>query len=100
MNEESRVKLIRAQIASGLFNPLYAAAGNLAQIAVLVYGVSLIHHEELAVGLLIGFLVYTQKFYEPLRIIGVMWGNFQSTLAAWSRIEEILKLRSSLTILK
>jgi ATP-binding cassette subfamily B protein len=100
VNEQSRMGLFRAQIASGIFNPLYNAAGNLAQVAILVYGVYLMQTGQFTAGLLIGFLVYAQKFYEPLRILGVMWGNFQSTMAAWSRIEEILRLTSSLKVIK
>lgn len=99
-NEKSRVQLFRAQVASGIFNPLYNAAGNLAQVALLVYGVFLIREGQLTTGLLIGFLVYSQKFYEPLRILGTLWGSFQSTMAAWTRIEEILRLTSSLKVLK
>lgn len=99
-NNKSRLWLFRAQIASGVFSPLYTAASHLAQVALLVYGVSLIHRGDLTTGLLIGFLVYAQKFYEPLRILGMLWGNFQSTMAAWSRIEEILRLESSLKIMK
>lgn len=100
INEKSRVGLFRAQIASGIFNPLYNAAGNLAQVALLVYGVILIREGQLSTGLLIGFLVYAQKFYEPLRILGTLWGSFQSTMAAWTRIEEILRLNSSLKVIK
>jgi ATP-binding cassette subfamily B protein len=99
-NEKSRTGLYKAQIASGIFNPLYTAAGSIAQVALLVYGVLLIQDGQLTTGLLIGFLVYAQKFYEPLRILGALWGNFQSTMAAWSRIEEILRLTSSLKVIK
>ncbi len=97
---ESRKRLALSDIASGIFAPIYNFAGNLAQVMVLVYGVYLIQQGHFTAGLLIGFLAYTQKFYEPLRILGSIWGNLQSTLAAWTRISEILNLKSNLNVIE
>jgi ATP-binding cassette subfamily B protein len=48
--------------------------------------------------LLIGFLAYVQKFFEPLRILGSIVGSLQGALAAWTRVREIISLESNLII--
>ena len=72
------------------FNPAYTFVGNLAQVLVLAGGLWLISSGTITLGVLIGFIVYAQKFYDPLRIVGSIWGTMQSAIASWSRIQEIL----------
>ncbi len=80
----------RATVATGIFNPAYTFVGNLAQVLVLAGGLWLISSGTITLGVLIGFIVYAQKFYDPLRIVGSIWGTMQSAIASWSRIQEIL----------
>jgi len=93
-------KTIRSEIANGIFKPLYDLAGYATQIAILAYGLYQIQQGNLSVGLLIGFLGYSQKFYEPLRMLGSLWGNLQSSLAAWTRLKEVLDLESNLVVIQ
>jgi ATP-binding cassette subfamily B protein len=71
---------------------------NLAQIVVLAYGIYLISAGEMTVGLLIGFLLYVNNFYMPLRQVAVMWSSLQLALAAVDRISEVLALESNMPI--
>jgi len=89
-----------SEFAGNLFKPIYDFAGNIAQILVLLYGLYLISTGELSIGFLIGFISYTQKFYEPLRILGSIWANIQSAIAAWGRVKQILNLESNLKVIK
>lgn len=98
VNQENFKRTFLTEFAGGLFNPIYNFAGNISQLAVLVFGLYLISQGQLSIGILIGFITYTQKFYEPLRILGSIWGSMQSALAAWSRIQEIMGLESNLKI--
>lgn len=98
-NKINYSKMVVAQIGSALFRPLYDLAGNFSQVLVLAVGIYLITQGEVTVGVLIGFLTYTQKFYEPLRILGSVWGSFQSALAAWGRVQEILSLDNNLKVI-
>jgi ATP-binding cassette subfamily B protein len=98
VNKDNFKSTFKTEFASGLFNPIYNFAGNISQLAVLVFGLYLISRGELSIGILIGFITYTQKFYEPLRILGSIWGSLQSALAAWSRIQEIMGLQNNLKI--
>ncbi len=57
---------VSAGIASGIFTPLYGLAYNLGQLIVLAYGIYLISTGNFTVGLLVGFLLYVNNFYNPL----------------------------------
>lgn len=93
VNQSNYRKNILSQILNGFFNPLYAFAGNIAQVFVLLAGLYLIQRGELTIGLLIGFISYTQKFYSPLRALGNVWGSLQEALAAWARVQTLLKFK-------
>lgn len=90
---------VAAGIASNLFTPLYTLASNIAQIAVLGYGVWLITQGELTIGLLIGYLLYVTSFYNPLRQIASVWSSLQLALASLDRIREVLSLQSNLSLM-
>ena len=73
--------------------PVYGLAFNLAQLVVLCYGIYLIAAGAMTVGLLIGFLLYVNSFYLPLRQVAMLWSSFQLALAAVDRISEVLGAR-------
>jgi ATP-binding cassette, subfamily B, bacterial len=90
----------RSGLASNVFMPIYGLAYNLAQVIVLVYGVSLIATDSLTVGLLIGFLLYVNNFYLPMRQFAAVWATFQIALAALDRISAVLDLETNLPVLQ
>ena len=89
----------RAGVASNLFIPLYGLASNLGQLVVLAYGITLIGQGELSVGLLIGFLLYVNNFYNPLRQIATIWASLQLALAGLDRISEVLAMTSDMKVI-
>ncbi|HYA18140.1 MAG TPA: ABC transporter ATP-binding protein [Bryobacteraceae bacterium] len=88
-----------AGIANNLFIPLYSLAGTLAQLAVIAYGIYLIEAGQITLGLLIGFLLYVNSFYQPMRQLATVWSSFQMGLAALERISEVLALESDMPVL-
>ena len=86
---------ISAGIASNIFNPIYVFVSSLAQLAVLAYGIYLISLGQFTVGLLIGFLLYVNNFYNPLRQLASVWPSLQLALAGLDRISEVLSLESN-----
>jgi ATP-binding cassette subfamily B protein len=98
-NQKNYTASVRAGIASNIFNPLYSFASALAQLIVLSYGIYLIVAGNLSVGLLIGFFLYVNNFYTPLRQLASVWQSLQLALAALDRIGEVLALESTLAIL-
>ena len=49
------------------------------------------------VGLMIAFLVYAQRFYEPVRIIGQLWAQIQAAIAGAERMFSMLDEPADLT---
>ncbi len=72
--------------------------GNIALIIVLGFGLYLIAHGELAIGLLVSFVIYVTRFYDPLREMARLAATLQAALAAWDRIGIILHLKSNLEV--
>lgn len=95
-NQANYKSAVSAGIANTIFIPVYALVGNLAQLIVLTYGIYLIAAGNLTVGLLISYLVYAVRFYDPLRQIAALWSSFQLALAAWDRIAVILHMESDM----
>jgi ATP-binding cassette subfamily B protein len=98
-NEENYRTSIRAGIANNIFVPIYGFCSNLATLVVLAYGISLIIAGDFTVGLLISFLTYVYRFYDPLRQIASLWSTFQTALAAWDRITAILSMDSDMDVI-
>ena len=100
--DEANVRTFSASVASGLANnvfmPVYGLAYNLAQVVVLLYGIHLIAAGSVTIGLLIGFLMYVNSFYLPLRQLAVVWTSFQLALAGLDRISAVLALESNMPV--
>lgn len=98
-NEKTFSSAVAAGMASNLFMPIYGLAQNLAQIVVIAYGIYLIGAGSVSVGLLIGFLLYVNSFYMPLRQLAAMWAQLQLALAAVDRISEVLALEPNMPVI-
>ena len=95
-NERNYHAAVRAGLASTVFLPAYGLALNFAQVIVLAFGFYLISNGALTVGLLIGFLLYVNSFYMPLRQLAVIWSSFQLAMSSLDRISEVLTLESNM----
>ncbi len=95
-NTSNYTAAIRAGLASNVFLPIYGLALNMAQVIVLAYGFYLIADGALSVGLLIGFLLYVNSFYMPLRQLAVVWSSFQLAMSSLDRISEVLALEPNM----
>ncbi|MDB5189772.1 MAG: multidrug transporter [Parcubacteria group bacterium] len=95
-NEINYKASVGAGIASNIFTPIYTFASNIAQLIVLGYGIVLISHGQLTIGLLVGYLLYVTNFYNPLRQLASVWSSLQLALASLDRIGEVLELESNL----
>lgn len=98
VNEKNYLASIGAGIANNTFAPIYSLASNAGQLIVLAYGISLILSGNFSIGLLISFLSYANSFYNPLRQLAALWSSFQSALASWDRVHDILILENDLPV--
>ncbi|MGL5830850.1 MAG: ABC transporter ATP-binding protein [Candidatus Altimarinota bacterium] len=97
-NKDNFSAAMQAGIANNIFRPVYDLAAYFAQLIVLMLGVYLIANGGLTMGLLISFILYVARFYDPVRQIAAFWSSFQTAMAAWDRISDILNLKSDLKI--
>jgi ATP-binding cassette subfamily B protein len=98
-NELNYKGAVSAGVASNIFVPVYGLCSNIAQLVVLAYGIALIASGAFTVGLLISYIAYVNRFYDPLRQIASFWASFQAALAGWDRISAILAMESDMEIL-
>jgi ATP-binding cassette subfamily B protein len=90
---------VSSGVASNLFTPIYGLASNLGQLIVLGFGLYLITTGHLTLGLLIGYILYVNSFYTPLRQLATVWSSLQLALASLDRIQDVLVLDSNMPIL-
>jgi ATP-binding cassette subfamily B protein len=96
VNEANYKTAVGAGVANNTYVPIFGFASNLGQMIVIIYGLYLITHGAFSFGLLISYLAYVTRFYDPLRQMASLWSDLQTALAAWERIGEILSLKSDL----
>lgn len=98
-NQENFHTNVSSTFINSVYRPLYDSTGKMAQALILIYGLFLIASGEITIGTLIAFLSYSQRFYDPLQILGTIIGNIQNALASWIRIKDILAMENDLLIL-
>ncbi|MBC7766466.1 ABC transporter ATP-binding protein [Arenimonas sp.] len=87
---------LRSGFANRIFEPSYEFFGAIALILVLSYGFHLISIGGATVGVLIAFVAYTQRFYDPMKTLATAFGAIQLASAAWVRLQEVLSLENNL----
>ncbi len=97
-NEKNFTASVSSGITNNIFTPLYGLASMLAQLIVISYGIYLITTGNITIGILIGYLLYVNNFYSPLRQLAAIWASFQVALAAFDRISEVLALESDMPV--
>ncbi len=90
---------VGAGLANNIFTPVYGLSSNIGQLIVLAFGIYLVMTGKFTIGLLIGFLAYVNSFYHPLRQLAALWASFQTAMAAWDRISQILSLNTNLDVI-
>jgi ATP-binding cassette subfamily B protein len=98
-NELNFAASVKSGVANGIFMPLYGFSAHLAQLAVVAYGFHLIAVGQATFGLLVGFLLYVNNFYGPLRQLATVWSSFQLALAAMDRISAVMNLQSNMPVI-
>jgi ATP-binding cassette subfamily B protein len=97
-NQKNYDTSVSAGLANTIFTPVYGLSSNIGQLIVLAFGIYLIMTGKFTVGLLIGFLAYVNNFYHPLRQLAGLWASFQTAMAGWDRISQILSLDTNLLV--
>lgn len=98
-NSKNYSASLKAGVANSVFMPVYTLLSNMGMLIVLTFGIYLISVGSFTIGLLISFIAYVTSFYNPLRQLASLWASFQLALAAWERIQKILKMESNMPVI-
>jgi ATP-binding cassette subfamily B protein len=96
VNDANYESAVKSGIANNTLTPVYGLASNIATLSVLAVGLSLISTGEFTLGLLISFITYVSRIYDPLRQVAALWSNFQTAFASCDRIHAILQMDSDM----
>ena len=86
----------RAARLAALFFPAVDMIGSLATALVVAVGGMLILGETLTAGVLVAFLLYVNRFFDPILELAQRYNTFQATMAASERIFGLLDTKPDL----
>jgi ATP-binding cassette, subfamily B, bacterial len=82
---------LRSSRLIAVYSPSITMIGNLATGAVLLYGGLQVMEGHIKVGVLATFLLYLQRFFDPLQDLSQFYNTFQSAAAALEKISGVLE---------
>ena len=81
---------LRSSRLLAVYSPAITLVGNLAIGAVLLYGGLRVIDGGMKVGVLVTFLLYLERFFDPLQDLSQFYNTFQSAAAALEKISGVL----------
>ncbi len=90
INARNRDVNVGANAITSAFNPAVDFLSTLSMAIVIGYGAYLVVTGQISVGVIVSFLLYVQRFFEPVRSISQTWTLAQSALAGAERIFNLL----------
>jgi len=90
LNGRNAAATLRSMRLIAVYSPGITLVGNLATGAVLLYGGLRVADGDIKVGVLATFLLYLQRFFDPLQDLSQFYNSFQSAGAALEKISGVL----------
>jgi ABC-type multidrug transport system fused ATPase/permease subunit len=91
INENNRVANIRANTLSSMLLPIVELCNAAATVAVIAYGGWLmVNDSEVTLGVLVAFLAYITRFFQPIRTLTQFYNQLQAATAAAEKVFELL----------
>jgi len=92
LNEDNRQANVSANTLSSGLMPVIECANALATVAVVWYGGSLVlaGDGEVTLGVLVAFLTYVTRFFQPLRELTQFYNQLQAAMAGAEKVFELL----------
>ena len=92
LNEDNRQANVSANTLSSGLMPVIEFANALATVAVVWYGGSLVlgQDETVTLGVLVAFLTYVTRFFQPLRELTQFYNQLQAAMAGAEKVFELL----------
>jgi ABC-type multidrug transport system fused ATPase/permease subunit len=90
LNEANREANIRAVSLNFIFNPTVEFLGMVATAIVLWFGGIAVAKGELTLGVVVAFLAYVSRFFDPIQELSQLYSTMQSAMAGGERVIELL----------
>lgn len=90
INQENRRANVQAVAISASFLPAVDILSIIATAIVLWVGGALVLTQQLTLGVVVAFLTYVTRFYQPIRDLSQIYNTFQAAMAGGERIFEML----------
>jgi ATP-binding cassette subfamily B multidrug efflux pump len=100
INAANRDANVQAESILSAFSPALDVLSSIATAIVAGFGGYLVLSSDqspVTVGIIVSFLIYIQRFYEPIRGIANLYANLQAAVAGAERIFELLDTQAEIT---
>jgi len=97
VNEANRMAQINAMSLSFVFLPTVDLLGILATIIVLWFGSLAVSRGEVTVGVLVAFLSYVTRFFQPIQELSRLFTTLQSAMAGGEQVLRLLDTPPAVT---
>ncbi len=97
LNHANFIANVAATRLSALFFPGVDLIGTIATAIVVGIGGYLVLEETLTAGTLVAFVLYVERFFDPIRELSQRYNTFQASMAASERIFELLDTEPELS---
>lgn len=99
-NDKARANLkahLTASKYAQVMVPIVDTLTGLAMAVVIVIGGSMVLNRGLDVGVMVAFLFYIQRFFDPIRSLTMQYSVMQRAMASGQRITEVMDVRVDIT---
>ena len=90
LNRANREANVGAESVTAAFAPTMDIISAVGIAIILGYGGYLSQTGQISIGIIVAFLQYIRRFFEPVRAISMIWGQVQSAVAGSERIFQLL----------
>lgn len=90
VNTENSRAVMRAVTLSSILNPILMTINIIAAAIIYLYGGYQIQAGALKVGIVVAFIGYTERFFQPINQLSQLYHTMQGAMAGAERIFEIL----------
>ncbi|MGH9170534.1 MAG: ABC transporter ATP-binding protein [Acidimicrobiales bacterium] len=90
LSENYRRTMSRSFQLLGIYWPGIVLVGNVTTAAVLLYGGDRVINHQMQVGVLAAFVLYLQRFFQPLAEVSQFYDSFQAAAAGFEKLAGVL----------
>lgn len=85
---------LRASKFTNVLIPVVDGLTGLAMAIIVIFGGRLVLDQALDIGVMVAFLFYVQRFFDPIRSLTIQYSIMQRAMAAGQRIFEVLDVKA------